>query len=231
MENSKTMDQEKVLSFLDICYDKTLEGITNISPSVEDLAMEYMSKYNDRELACKALIKNQLYKCTTSGFLTGFGGFITMPVTLPANISSVIYVQMRMIAAIAYICGYDLRSDETQTFVYACLAGVSVNMLVKQATIKFGVKYSTGLVKKIPGKALTKINQKVGFRFVTKFGSKGIVNMGKLIPGVGAIIGGSLDYAETKIIANRAYRWFVDEDFSVDNKEIAIDDEAIIEID
>ena len=55
---------------------------------------------------------------------------------------------------------------------------------------------------------LTKINQKVGFRFITKFGTKGIVNMGKLIPGVGAVIGGSLDLVETKAIGARAYNGF-----------------------
>ena len=62
---------------------------------------------------------------------------------------------------------------------------------------------------------LTKINQKVGFRFITKFGTKGIVNLGKLLPGVGAVVGGGLDLVETKIIADRAYKWFLKGDFSV----------------
>ena len=100
-----------------------------------------------------------------------------MPVAIPANIGSVIYVQMRMIACTAYMADYDLNSDQTQTYVYACLAGVAVNSLLKQAGIKFGVKFANGVIKKIPGKVLTKINQKVGFRFITKFGSKGIVNL------------------------------------------------------
>lgn len=137
-----------------------------------------------------------------------------MPVTLPANIGSVLYVQMRMIACTAYMAGYELGSDQTQTFVYACLAGVAVNELIKQAGIKFGVKFANGLIKKIPGKVLTKINQKVGFRFITKFGSKGIINLGKLVPGVGAVVGGGLDLVETKTIGNRAYKWFFEGDFS-----------------
>lgn len=137
-----------------------------------------------------------------------------MPVTLPANIGSVLYVQMRMIACTAYMAGYELESDHTQTFVYACLAGVAVNELIKQAGIKFGVKFANGLIKKIPGKVLTKINQKVGFRFITKFGSKGIINLGKLVPGVGAVVGGGLDLVETKTIGNRAYKWFFEGDFS-----------------
>lgn len=187
-----------------------------VSPSVEELANDYLDKYPTKQQACKAMINNQIIKCTTSGFITGFGGVITMPVTLPANIGSVLYVQMRMIACTAYMAGFELNCDQTQTFVYACLAGVSVNALVKQAGIKFGLKFTNGLIKKIPGKVLTKINQKVGFRFITKFGSKGIINLGKLVPGVGAVIGGGLDLVETKVISARAYKWFFEGDFSGD---------------
>ena len=63
---------------------------------------------------------------------------------------------------------------------------------------------------------MTKINQKVGFRFITKFGSKGIINLGKLVPGVGAVIGGGLDLVETKVISARAHKWFFEGDFSGD---------------
>lgn len=205
------------MKLLDSCYEKSLNGITNVSPSVETIACEYLGKYPTAKKAAKAMIKNQIIKCTTSGFITGFGGIITLPVTIPANVGSVLYVQMRMIACTTYMAGFELNSDYTQTFVYACLAGITVNELIKQAGIKFGIKFANGLVKKIPGKVLAKINQKVGFRFITKFGTKGIVNMGKLIPGVGAVIGGSLDLVETRAIGDRAYKWFFEGDFATEN--------------
>ena len=50
-------------------------------------------------------------------------------------------------------------------------------------------------------------------RLLTKYGTKGAINLGKLIPGVGAAVGGGLDFLETKIIANRAYKWFFDNNF------------------
>lgn len=218
-ERKRVISQEDVMKILDSCYEKCLNGIPKVSPSVEEMANDYLKKYKTKEEACKAMIRNQIAKCATSGFITGFGGFITMPVTLPANITSVIYVQMRMIACTSYMAGFDLDSDKTQTLVYACLAGVAVNNVIKQASIKFGVKFANGLIKKIPGKVLTKINQKVGFRFITKFGTKGVVNLGKLIPGVGAVIGGGLDLVETKIIAKRSYKWFFEHDFSVNKKD------------
>ncbi len=154
-KEKKGVSQEDIMSLLDTCYEKCLNGVPYVSPSVEELANDYLDKYLTKQQACKAMINNQIIKCTTSGFVTGFGGVITMPVTLPANISSVLYVQMRMIACTAYMAGFELNSDQTQTFVYACFAGVSVNKLVKQAGIKFGVKFANGLIKKIPGKVLT----------------------------------------------------------------------------
>ena len=146
-------------------------------------------------------------------------GFITLPVAIPANVSSVLYVQMRMIACLAQMGGFDTKSDQVQTLVYACLAGISLDQIVKQVGIKFGVKVANQVVKKIPGTVLTKINQRVGFRFLTKFGAKGLINLGKAIPVVGGVISGGFDFAETKIIANRAYRMFIMGDFSIPTED------------
>ena len=148
-EKKKLATQEDIMKMLDACYEKCLNGIPKVSPRVEDLANDYLSKHKTKEEACKAMIKNQIAKCTTSGFITGFGGLVTLPVSIPANVSSVIYVQMRMIACIAYMSGYELDCDQTQTFIYACLAGVSVNQLVKSVGIKFGIKFANNMIKKI----------------------------------------------------------------------------------
>lgn len=231
MNIKKLVTQEDIMKMLETCYAKALDGIPLVSESVEEMSNNYLKKNQTKEEAIKAMLKNQIIKCTTSGLITGFGGFITMPITIPANISSVIYVQMRMIACCAYMMDFDLKSDQTQTFVYACLAGVALNSALKQVGIKFGIKMTQGLVKKLPGKVLIKINQKVGFRFITKAGTKGLINIGKLIPGVGAVLGGGFDLAETKIIAGRAYKWFCEGDFSGDDRIKDTDDVVILETD
>lgn len=51
-----------------------------VSPSVADMANDYLKKYETKENACKVMLKNQVTKCTTSGIVTGLGGAITMPV-------------------------------------------------------------------------------------------------------------------------------------------------------
>lgn len=202
------MTQEEILNLLDSLYQKVIDGIPKVSPSIDQLAENYLQKSPRLDQAINKFISYQIAKCTTSGFLTGLGGIITLPVAIPANVGSVLYVQMRMIACIAYMCGYDTDSDQVQTLVYACLAGISVNQIIKNTGIQFGTKLSISMIKKIPGTTLTKINQRVGLRFITKFGSKGLINLGKAVPVVGGIIGGGFDLVETKLIADRAYKMF-----------------------
>ena len=190
------------------CYQAALDGLPG-SKSCEELAREYMDRYKASTIAAKELIKQQLLKCSASGFITGFGGLLTLPVTVPANVASVLYVQMRMIAALAAIGGYDVHSDEVQTLVYLCLVGSSLTDVVKSTGIKIANKVTTNMLKKLPGAVLTKINQKVGFRLLTKFGTKGAVNLVKVVPVAGALVGAGIDYGSTKLIADKAYNAFL----------------------
>ena len=177
--------QEQIMDVMSKCYQAALDGLPG-SKSCEELAQEYMDRYKASTIAAKELIKQQLLKCSVSGFITGFGGLLTLPVTVPANVVSVLYVQMRMIAALAAIGGYDVHSDEVQTLVYLCLVGSSLTDVVKSTGIKIANKVTTNMLKKLPGAVLTKINQKVGFRLLTKFGTKGAVNLVKVVPVAGA---------------------------------------------
>lgn len=194
---------------LDKLYSSALNGIPMVSDSVDDLVEDYLSKYKTVEEATAALVRAQVVKCGTSNFITGFGGLITLPVTIPANLSSVFYVQMRMIAAIAAMGGYDVRSDQVKTFVCVCLTGTSIADLLKEAGVNFSEQVARSAIKKIPGAVLTKINQRIGFRFITKFGEKGVVNLGKCVPLVGAVVGGGMDVASTRMIGKRAIAEFI----------------------
>ena len=134
-----------------------------------------------------------------------------------------------MVACAAYMGGYEINSDQVQTLVYACLAGVAVGAVVKKAGLEFGKKMFINLVKKIPSSVIKKINHKVHMRLITKLGEKGIINLGKLAPGVGGIISGGFDYVETKIIAARAVKWFIQNDFTLDNDPET--DDFVIDVD
>ena len=212
----KKPNEEKSLTefdagqILDIVYRKAIEGIPSVSPSVDELVEDYISKYATAEKAATALVRNQIVKCGTSGFVSGLGGVLTLPVTVPANIANVMYVQVRMIAAVAKMGGFDVSDDHVQTMVYACLTGTSLADVVKDAGVTVGVKTLTAAIKKIPGSVLKKINAKMGFRFITKFGEKGVINLGKMtVPLVGSVIGGGMDVASTTAIGRSAIKMFI----------------------
>jgi len=118
------------------------------------------------------------------------------------------YVQIRMIAAIAYMRGYDLEDDQVKTLVFVCLTGQAATDILKQAGVKIGTAMAKEAVKKIPGEVIKAINKAVGMRLVTKFGEKGFINLGKAIPIVGGIIGGAVDGIGTHTIGKTAKRVF-----------------------
>ena len=184
----ESTEKNKGVVILDTLYERCLNGVPKVSKPVAELANDYTKKYGYTDKAIDKLIQNQLSKNTLNGFVTSFGGVITMPVTLPANITSVLYVQMRMIAAIAIIRGYDLNDDEVQTFVYGCMVKNAMTDALKQAGVQTANKVTMSAVNKFPGKALTAINQKIGYRFITKAGTKGTVNLTKIVPVVGAAV-------------------------------------------
>ncbi|WP_354002318.1 hypothetical protein [Pseudoneobacillus rhizosphaerae] len=49
-------------------------------------------------------------------------------------------MQIRMVAVIAYMGGYDLIDDQVKSFVYACLAGSGAKDILKDAGIQIGKK-------------------------------------------------------------------------------------------
>lgn len=201
-------EKQRGVDILNMAYDACLNGIPKVSKPVEELANDYIKKYGYTDTAVNNLLKNQIKKNTLNGFVPGFGGFTTMAFTLPANVTSILYVQMRMIAAIAIIRGYDLNDDEVQTFVYSCMVGKSATDILKTSGITVGNKVGQTVIKKIPGKTLLAINKKLGFRFITKGGTKGIINLGKAVPMVGAGVGSAFDYTTTRVIAHRAGKLF-----------------------
>lgn len=189
-------------------YDTALSGLPGLG-SVDELAESYKSKNASVENSIDSLIDWQIGKAGLAGFITGLGGVITLPVSIPANIATVSLIQLRMIAAIAILRGYDVRSDQVKTLCYACLAGSAVGDVLKDVGIKLGTKLGQQAIGGIAGSTLVRINQAVGFRLVTKAGSTGIFNLTKIVPFLGGIIGGTYDAMTSRIIADAAKSVFV----------------------
>lgn len=193
------ISQETIEQALDWAYNKSVNGVVGTDSAFE-LAESYMKGHAPLIDQVNSLIRFQNTKAATSGFVFGLGGLITLPVALPANITSVLYVQIRMIAAIAHMGGHDIKDDRVKTLVYSCMVANSAKEVAKSVGITVAGKLAKNAIKAIPGKTLIEINKRVGFRLITKFGEKGVINLGKAIPLLGGLIGGSFDaYATNKV--------------------------------
>lgn len=209
MKNELTsLSQEVILNALDWAYDKAVNGVRGLD-SAQDMADDYLKGEGALIDKVNSLIRWQNTKAGTSGFITGLGGLLTLPLTLPANITSVLYVQIRMVAAIAIMGGYDVKDDRVRSIVYSCIAASSAAEVAKNFGIKLGNKLAMQGIKKISGETLKKINQAVGFRLLTKFGQKGFVNLGKTIPFIGGIVGATFDVVATNTVGNVARNTFI----------------------
>lgn len=181
MDTDVQKKEEKGVTLLDNLYRFVIAGVPSLSEPVEELAGYYLTHHPDNpEIAIKNFILNQKMKCSTTGFLTGLGGLITLPVTLPADLASSLYMELRMIAGIAYIRGYDLKDDTVKTLLYLCLVGNAAGDVIKQVGIKISGRYTLKkILPKLSREILVKINKAVGFRLVTKGGTKGVINLAK----------------------------------------------------
>jgi hypothetical protein len=190
--------------------DRALAGLPPMLSSAEDLADQYLRdcRFGNHGQRIDALINWETSKNATTGFLTGLGGLIVLPIMLPAGFGASWFVQARMSGAIAKISGYDLREDRVQTFVVACLVGDALVGMLKASGIQIGRGLARTVLAQVPGRLLIEINKRVGFRLITKAGEKGAINLVKGIPFVGGVIGGGVDGYYCRRVGKTAKRLF-----------------------
>lgn len=139
------LSEETVMQVLEWCYDKAINGTFGLD-SAQELAKSYLDNDDSPHEQANSLIRWQNTKAASSGFITGIGGLITLPVAIPANITSVLFVQIRMIVAIAYIGKYDPRNDKVKTLVYACLTASTAKEAFKSIGINVGNKVAINAI-------------------------------------------------------------------------------------
>lgn len=188
-------------------YDHAIEGFWGRS-GAEQCAQEHLRSQGDAEAAINALISWSIWEAGGAGFLTNMGGVITLPVAIPANVASVLFIQLRMIAAVAHIRGYDAKSHQVRTLAMACLCGTAATDALKDVGINIGTKLATQALNQVSGAALTRINQAVGFRLLTKFGTTGVVNLSKFLPLIGGLVSGGIDATTTSAVGQAAKELF-----------------------
>ncbi|WP_141736481.1 EcsC family protein [Oligoflexus tunisiensis] len=204
MSNSET---PKMLNVLNWAYDKCLQGLPG-SATPQQIAEEYRTKYGQIDTAVDRLIGWQVAKCATSGFLSGLGGALTLPVAVPADLAVSMYINIRMVAAIAHLYGHDLHDDHTRTAVFACMVGSGLEDVLSKSGVSIVNQFAAAQLKrKVSREVLKRINREVGFRLVTRAGKRGAIVLTKIVPLAGGLVGGAISGVGCHTIGRTAKRF------------------------
>ena len=93
-------------------------------PGARTVAAKHLQRHaGSAEDAIDSLVAHHVRLASAQGFVTNLGGLAALPVAIPANLTGVAVVQVRMVAAIAHLRGYDVNDLRVRTALVMCLLG------------------------------------------------------------------------------------------------------------
>lgn len=163
----------------------------------------------DAEAAIRRIIRESVAASATQGFVTGLGGLVALPLTLPVSAAGSLVINARMVGAIAFLRGYDLDDPHTHAMIMLAAAGSNAQVVLSELGVTVGKQAAKQAIAAVPMTVLRKINQMAGFYLVAKYGTRrAAVTLGKLVPGIGGLVGGGVDAAATRAIGQAAKKAF-----------------------
>lgn len=192
-------------------------GIDGIGPvdSAHEVVTKARKKYGDDvERSIDEIVTDHMKMAGVGGFVTGFGGIVTMPVMLPANVVEFYTLATRMVASIAELRGYDVSTKGARSAVLLSLVGADADDLIRKAGLSTVAgmsgsgRLATLAMSRMPKAAAMMVNKAVGFRLLTTVGGKALSRFVRFVPVAGGIIGAGLDSFLMKRIADHARREF-----------------------
>ncbi len=205
-------------------YGLIVDGFPGF-PGAREIGEFHRAKPGTLDERARRLLRTQCTYAGSAGFLTGLGGLASIAVSVPAAL----VLQATTVAAIAVLAGEDPLSPDVKAFVLALVAGDSLAGPGKRAAVGVAKSLAVKGVKKIPRALLTTINRIGGSRIVTKAGTRGIVNLGRVAPFAGAVIGGTADVLMMRMVGRLAIKKFISDEQStmeIDGHEGVCGDEG-----
>ena len=162
------------------------------------VAARFEDASKSRAEVADQMVEFYLSLCGTAGFLYGVPGLAAMPLTLPANIVSLAFLQLHMCAALATLSGFGPRSATVREMSVRCLLGDSKATRERDEL--------EGIAKRVA----TKVAER-GVRVATEQIFKGASQMVlRRLPFVGGAVGCTSDILTTRQVAAAARRAFLD---------------------
>lgn len=194
---------QKIMNLLDFIYASCLNHGKRVDSAFQ-LAHDYQDNYSDSEQAISSLIHHESLKASASGLVTGLGGFITLPLALPANIAGLLYLQIRLIMAIAILRGYDVHDERVKTLIYFHLCGNQTRKQLDIEEVGINLSLLDNQLTQLTKGVIIKMSQQIALKLSCQLGRKGLITITRIVPVVGGIINGGIDYASTYSIGKYA---------------------------
>ena len=210
--NDPTVDEgttgQAISKVVTMLLDIGLDGRGPIK-SAAQVASAAKKNEGSPEEAIKAVARATMLRGGVGGFVTGLGGFVTMPIALPANVLEFYVQATRMVGAIATLRGYDIKEERIRTAVLLTLVGSKSDDVLKKAGMATGGGRVASLaLRNMPPAALMVVNKAVGFRLMRGVGTKVLGRFGRGVPIAGGFVGGGIDAFMMKKIADQAMKEF-----------------------
>lgn len=185
-----------------------LDGAGPLDSAVE-LAQQTRRETGDDEKAVRKVARKALVGGTVGGFVTGVGGFVTMPVAIPVNVLEFYVQAIRMTGAIATLRGYDVKDPMIRTAVLLTLVGSGGDDVLRKAGLATGGgRLVTLALQKLPPGGLLVVNKAIGFRLLRGFGQRAFAKLGRGVPVLGGVVGAGFDGWMMKAIGDHAMKEF-----------------------
>ena len=188
--------------------DFGIDGIGPVDSSAQVVA-KARRKHADDEKVIREIVNDHVKMAGVGGFVTGFGGLVTMPVSLPANVVEFYTLATRMVAGIAEVRGYDVSTPGARAAIMLSLVGANADDIISKAGLSAASMTGSGrlarmAMSRMPKAAGMMVNKAVGFRLLTTVGGKALSRFIRFVPIAGGVVGAGLDGFLMKRIADHA---------------------------
>jgi len=211
-ENNSTGDKtssDKSGKFLKRIIHLGINGGGGLS-SARQLGNQYLQNpaFKTKIERIDALVKWEERKNFTSGFITSLGGILSLPVAIPASLGINWVLQTRMVAAMAYIGGFDIDDPPVRMSIALCLLGKKGKKLLNRDIQELSQLLRKNALSQMPKQTIQMENQAVASRLMRVATTKGFSRFSKAIPILGGAVGGVLDYMSCRETAEFAKELF-----------------------
>lgn len=204
-----------------------LNGVPNLKfRSAAELAKDYKlnKKYRDDHHRVREMIQWETSKNFSTGFISGVGGLLTLPVTVPGALAASWVIQARLAAAIADVYGHDLANERVQALTVLCILGDGAKEVAKRSGVQIGRELAEQAAGKISAEMIMQINKQVGFKLLAKAGETGFVNLAVMVPIAGAVVGGTVDAVSCRSVGETARLFFGKDSPSMETVDVDVID-------